>query len=356
MIVNSLYLNNFRNFDEINLNFSKGINVLAGKNGIGKTNILESIYISLVASSFKSTKQDDFIKFGSNFARGKINVEERGFQNEISFLFTDNRKKIFKIDNIKIKYFSELYDFSNVLVFFPEEIKIITENSIYRRNFLDSFIMKLVKGYKQKLNIYRNVIFRRNMLLKGRNISGYYQSEMNALTRKAVELSYEISLERYRMINLINEKISKIHSKLSGEDLKIEFNSILKDYSISRIDALNLILEEFSRYYKKDLETRFTNFGVHKENYSFILNGNNSKNFSSQGQKKNIIISVKMAQKDIFRDMKGVNPIVLLDDLFSELDRDRREKIIEYLNENQIFISTTDLRFVDGFDVNILNI
>lgn len=356
MIVNNLYLKDFRNIEEINLNFSDGINVLIGKNGIGKTNILESIYISLVASSFRSTKQEDFLKFGTSFTRGKVEVEERGFKNEISFLFTDNKKKVFKIDDIKIKSFSELYDFSNVLVFFPDETRVITETSVYRRNFLDSFIMKLVKGYKQKLNIYRNVIFRRNMLLKGRNLSSYYQSEMNSLTRKAVELCYEISLERYRMINLINEGLYEIHKKLCGEDLKIEFESILDDYSISRIDALNLILNKFSENYKKDLESRFTNFGVHKENYSFILNGKDAKSFSSQGQRKNIIISIKMAQKDIFESKKGVKPIILLDDLFSELDRDRRFEIVDYLRDNQIFISTTDLEFVKDFNVNILNI
>lgn len=356
MIVNNLYLNNFRNIEEKNLNFSNGINVLIGKNGIGKTNILESIYISLVAGSFRSTRQDDFIKFGTSFARGKINVQERSFKNDISFLFTNNKKKVFKIDDIKIKSFSELYDFSNVLVFFPDETRIITETSVYRRNFLDSFIMKLVKGYKQNLNIYKNVIFRRNMLLKGRNLSSYYQSEMNSLTRKAVELCYEISKERYNMINLINEKLSKIHKKLCNEDLKIEFESILDDYSLSRIDSLNFILDKFSQNYKKDLESRFTNFGVHKENYKFILNGNDAKSFSSQGQRKNIIISTKIAQKDIFELKKNVKPIILLDDLFSELDSERRFEIIDYLKENQIFISTTDFEFVKDFNVNVLNL
>lgn len=355
MIVKSIYLNNFRNFDELKLNFSDKINVLIGKNGIGKTNILESIYISLAGTSFKSVKQDEYIKFGSDFALGKAIVEEKKFENEISFLF-NNKKKIFKIDDIKIKSISELYDFSNVIVFFPDEIRIITENSIFRRNFLDSFIMKLVRGYKQKLNIYKNVIFRRNMLLKGRNLSSYYKQEMNALTKKAIELCYDISFERHRMIKLINDKIPKIHRELCNEDLKIEYHSILEDYSISKIDALNKILEEFSKSYKKDVETRVTNFGVHKEDFSFLLNSKNSKNFSSQGQKRNIIISTKMAQKDIFEEKKGIKPIILLDDLFSELDENRRFGIINYLRENQVFITTTDMSFVDGFDVNIINL
>lgn len=357
MIVEKIYLNNFRNFKEISLEFKENINILIGKNGIGKTNILEAIYLGLTASSFRGAKQEEFINFDEKFLRADVFVKERGFENKISYFYTNDKNKIFKIDDIKIKSLNELYDFSNVLVFFPDELRIITESPNFRRNFLDSFIMKMVKGYKQKLNLYRNVIFRRNLLLKGMNLSSFYKQEMNALTKKSAILCYEIANERKKMIDLINREINEIHKTLSNESLFIEYESVISDFSKSGEDKLHEILEGFSKSYKLDTENRITNFGVHKDNFNFILNGKNAKSFSSQGQKRNVIISVKMCQKNIFEKYKEIKPIILLDDLFSELDEGRRFNILDYLNENQVFITTTDLSFIEGNNkVNILNI
>lgn len=355
MIVEKVHLTNFRNLKDISFDFKENINILVGKNGIGKTNVLEAIYFSLVASSFRAVKQEDFISFGENFTKVDTFVKEKGFENKISFLYTDDKKKVFKIDDIKLKSVNELYDFSNVLGFFPDELRIITESPNYRRNFFDSFIMKMIKGYKQKLNMYRNVIFRRNLLLKGMNLSSFYKQEMNALTKKSALLCYEIGLERKKMIDLINREINSIHQKLAGETLYIEYESILSDYNKSESECLKEILENFSKSYKFDCENKTTNFGVHKENFKFILNGNDAKSFSSQGQKRNIIITTKMCQKNIFEKFKGVKPIILLDDLFSELDENRRYEILDYLTENQVFITTTDLSFVNNYNnVNII--
>lgn len=356
MKISQIYLNNFRNFDEISLDFKDNINVLVGKNAVGKTNILEAIYISLTANSFRTVKQDEFIKFEKDFTRGFVKVKENEFENKISFLYTRDKKKTFKIDDIKIKSLSELYEFSNVIGFFPDEIKILTESPVFRRNFFDSFIMKSVKDYKQTLNTYRNVIFRRNMLLRGINISSYYKEEMNALTKKAALLCYDIAINRKKCVDMMNEKIKPIHKKLANEDLFIEYKSVLSDFSNSKDICLKEILDKFYRSYKTDLENKTTNFGVHKENFNFILNENNAKLFSSQGQKRNIILSAKLSQKSIFEKNKSVKPIILLDDLFSELDKDRKCKILEYLSDNQVFITTTDLSFFENKDINILEI
>ncbi|MEB3060340.1 DNA replication and repair protein RecF [Parvimonas micra] len=355
MIVEKIHLTNFRNLKDISFEFKENINVFVGKNGIGKTNVLEAIYISLVASSFRQAKQEDFISFGENFTKVDTFVREKGFENKISFLYTDDKKKVFKIDDIKIKSVNELYDFSNVIGFFPDELKIITESPNFRRNFFDSFIMKMTKGYKQKLNLYRNVIFRRNLLLKGMNLSSFYKQEMNALTKKLALLCYEISMERKKLIDLINKEVNFIHQQLSGETLYIEYESILSNHKRSENECLKEILENFSRSYKIDSENKITSFGIHKENFKFILNGNDAKSFSSQGQKRNIIITIKMCQKNIFEEYKGVKPIILLDDLFSELDEDRRYEILEYLTDNQVFITTTDKSFVNNFkNINVI--
>ena len=213
----------------------------------------------------------------------------------------------------------------------------------------------MTKGYKQKLNLYRNVIFRRNLLLKGMNLSSFYKQEMNALTKKLALLCYEISMERKKLIDLINMEINSIHQQLSGETLSIEYESILSDYKKSENECLKEILENFSKSYRLDSENKTTNFGIHKENFKFILNGKDAKSFSSQGQKRNIIITVKMCQKNIFEEYKRVKPIILLDDLFSELDEDRRYEILEYLTDNQVFITTTDKSFVNNFkNINVI--
>lgn len=354
MLVEKINLNNFRNFKEISLDFKENINILVGKNGIGKTNILESIYTALTASSFKAFKQEEMIKFNEEFLRAEVFVKEKNFENKISYFYSNDKKKIFKIDDIKIKGISELYDFSNVLVFFPDEIKIITESPNFRRNFFDSFIMKIIKGYKQKLNLYKNVVFRRNILLKGINLSSYYKQEMNALTKKLAILCYEIAIERKKMTDLINKELIEIHKTLSKEDLFIEYESVISNFNKNKDDILREILDGFLKTYKLDTENKTTNFGIHKENFNFILNGKNARNFSSQGQKRNIIISVKMSQKNIFEKDKQIKPIILLDDLFSELDENRRYNILDYLSENQVFITTTDLSFIDKKEVNII--
>ena len=354
MIVEKIYLNNFRNFKDISLDFKENINVIVGKNGIGKTNILESIYIALTASSFKSVKQDELINQNEKFLKCDILLKEQNFKNKISYYYERSRGKVFKIDDIKVKNTNELYDFSNVLVFFPDEIRIITENSIFRRNFFDSFIMKMVKGYKEKLTLYRNVIFRRNMLLKGINISSFYKDEMNALTKKAAILCYDIAIERKKMIDLINNEIIEIHKTLSKEDLFIEYESIIFDFSKGKDFNIKEILHKFSTSYAKDIENKVTNYGVHKDDFKFILNEKNARSFSSQGQKRNIIISVKMCQKNIFEKYKKIKPIILLDDLFSELDENRRFNIVDYLYNNQVIITTTDLSIINKENVNII--
>lgn len=355
MIVDRVELKNFRNLKDVAFDFYKNINVLIGKNAVGKTNVLESIYISLVGCSFRAVKQDDFISFGENFTRVDTFIDEKGFKNKITFLYGDDRKKFLKIDDIKIKSLNELYDFSNVIGFFPNELKIITESSNYRRIFFDNFIMKMVKGYKQKLNLYRNVVFRRNLLLKGMNLSSFYKQEMNSLTKKLAILCYEISLERKKMIEYINEEMKYIDKNLMNESLYIEYDSIIYDYKKTKTECLNEILNKFLENYQLDSKTKSTNFGIHKDNYKFILDGRDARSFSSQGQKRNIILNIKMCQKNIFEKKKGIKPIILLDDLFSELDKQRSNKILEYLTENQVFITTTDLSFINNYEnVNII--
>ena len=150
-------------------------------------------------------------------------------------------------------------------------------------------------------------------------------------------------------------EINSIHQKLSGETLSIEYESILSDHSKSETECLKEILENFTKTYKLDCESKTTSFGIHKENFKFVLNGNDAKSFSSQGQKRNIIITVKMCQKNIFEEYKGVKPIILLDDLFSELDENRRYEILEYLTDNQVFITTTDKSFINDFkNINVI--
>ena len=194
------------------------------------------------------------------------------------------------------------------------------------------------------------------MLLRGINVSSYYREEMNAITKKSALLCYDISLERKKMIDMINENIGKIHKKLTNESLYLEYESILTNHFNNREVCIKEILDNFLKSYKLDCETKSTNFGVHKENYNFILNGKNARSFSSQGQKRNIIISVKMVQKDIFENNKEVKPIILLDDLFSELDENRRYELIEYLTDNQVFITTTDLHFLKNKKLNIVEL
>lgn len=356
MKVNRICLNNFRNFKSISLDFKDNINILQGKNAKGKTNILEAIFIALTSVSFRNAKANEWIKFNEPFLRCVVFVQEKNFENKISYSYEFDKKKVFKIDDIKLKSLNELYDFSNVLVFFSDEIKIITESSLFRRNFIDSFIVKMVKGYKQNLILYRNVIFRRNLLLKGMNISSYYKEEMNALTKKAAVLCFEISRQRKIMIDLINEQLKDIHKELTKESLYIEYESIVSSFSKSKEEILKEILDNFFKTYKLDTENKITNFGIHKENFKFILNDKDAKLFSSQGQKRNIIISVKMAQKNIFEKEKFVKPIVLLDDLFNELDEKRIDSILDYLNDNQIFITMTDMFNIDRKNVNIINI
>lgn len=356
MQIEKIFLENFRNFKNISLEFKDNINIIKGKNAKGKTNILEAIFLLLTASSFKSAKIIDLIKFNEDFFRVDLFVKEKNFENKISFSYQRDKKKIFKIDDIKIKNIKELYEFSNVLVFFSDEIRIITESPNFRRNFFDSFIMKIVMGYKEKLNLYKNIIFRRNLLLKGVNLSTFYKQEMNALTKKLAILSLDIAIERKKCIDLINKNLKDIHKKFINEDLFIKYESVISSFSKSKEVILKEILDGFLKSYKLDMESKTTNFGIHKENFTFLLNGNDAKHFSSQGQKRNIIISIKMAQKDIFEKHKEVKPIILLDDLFNELDENRIFNILDYLKENQVFITMTDVFDIDRKDVNIITI
>lgn len=339
MKIDSLSLMNFRNYETLNISFGD-LNIIYGLNGSGKTNIIEAIYTLALTKSFRINNDKVMIKKGKIKAKIKGNVLKNGDENTFGVEIS-NDGKVVTINGEKQDKVSDYVSRINVILFNPSDTRLIDESPMIRRKMLNIEISQIYKEYLVILTNYQRILKQRNFYLRGMYVNGSYTNTyLDILTKKLIEYGSIICKYREKFVDNINKYIASNYEKIFGSGtLKIRYVSTFKNKSEDDL------IKRYKDNYQKELSVGKTLEGIHHDDIVFVLDNNNLKEWGSEGQRKNAIISFKLAEISVINEIKGYYPILILDDLFSELDKEKVTNLLGMLDRNvQTFITTTDLK------------
>ena len=347
MKIDRLKLKNFRNYGNLDIEFDNKLNIIIGNNAQGKTNILEAIYFLSITKSNLAINDKVCIRHDTLFSKIEGNISSSINSNKkLSIIINSTGKKI-EINNVEIKKHADYIGNLRVIIFNPDNIRLIKDAPGNRRRFLNIEISQLYGKYINTLNAYNNVLKQRNEYLKIIKNSKVNYVYLDIINEKLVDLAAIIYEYRINFVNDINKYIGEIFKKIAGyEGLTIKYLPSIEIEDISFIKTK--LQKKLDANLDKEISYGNTLIGPHRDDFIFNLNNNDLLLYGSQGQQKLAILALKLAEIDVFNDVCGEYPVVLLDDLFSELDVEKRNKVINYLNKDiQIIVTTTDLKNVD---------
>lgn len=334
MKLKSLKLNNFRNYEYLDINFDKDINILYGDNAQGKTNILESIYFATTTKSHKGSKEKELIKFDCDNAHIELIVNKKEIEYCIDIHLKKNQTKGIAINKIPIKKASELFGIVNVVFFSPEDLNIIKNGPAERRRFIDLELSQLNKIYLSNLGNYNKIIIQRNKLLKEYSQKEDLIDTLDIWDEQLIMYGEKIIEQREEFINQINDIIKDIHRKLSGNKEEIK---LVYEKSTGTSNLRDSIIKNRNR----DLKMRSTSVGPHRDDIAFIVNGLDIRTYGSQGQQRTAALSLKMSEIELVKAIINDYPILLLDDVLSELDSNRQNYLLDSIKDVQTLITCT---------------
>ena len=348
MIVKSLKLKNFRNYTEqeielnfrnynlLNIEFDAATNIFCGDNAQGKTNILESIYLSGTTKSHRGTKDRDMIQFGHDEAHIETVVEKNGIPFQIDMHLKKNSPKGIAINKIPIRKASELFGIINIVFFSPEDLNIIKNGPAERRRFIDLELAQLDKLYLSDLSNYNRIINQRNKLLKDMYFNPGLRETLNIWDSQLVSYGSKIIEKREIFARQLSEIIGEIHSKLSGgrEQIVIQYEP---DVSIEDFE------QKMKDSQERDIRAKITSVGPHRDDFSFLVNGIDIRKYGSQGQQRTAALSLKLSEIELVKKITKDTPVLLLDDVLSELDSNRQNYLLNSIGDIQTIITCTGL-------------
>lgn len=348
MYVESLEVKNFRNYKDMNISFDTGTNILYGNNAQGKTNILEAVYLCGTSKSHRSAKDKEMIRFGSDDAHMKMIVKKNDIPIRIDMHLRKNKAKGIAINGIPIKKVSELFGVINVVFFSPEDLGIIKNGPAERRRFVDLELCQLDKLYVHNIMNYNKLLLQRNQLLKDLNF--FYDNDLystlDVWDTQIADYGSKIILRRNQFIDDLNEIIYGIHRNITNgkEELHIKYEPNIFG---------NNLYEELLKNRDKDIKYKSTSIGPHRDDISFFDGDIDIRKYGSQGQKRTAALSLKLSEIELVKSVIRDTPVLLLDDVLSELDRSRQGHLLNSLHNVQTVITCTGL---DDFVQNRFNI
>ena len=363
MRVAKIKLLNFRNYQRAEFSFSPGTNIIVGKNAQGKTNLLEAIFTCAIGKSMRAAKDNEVILFGQENAKIELEVEKKFGKTKIEIYFLKNKKAI-KINGLPIRRTGELLGELRCVFFSPDELKLIKESPEDRRRFMDISLSQISKAYFNSLNKYDKIIRSRNKLIKDfKDKNSVKKSNLSTLNlddfkrmisvydAQLSDCAAKISLSRNNLVLSIAPYAKRAHEFLTdgAEGLEIEYQTSFP-VETSVLNG-NEIVEKFKEKYlalyektlEKDLALGYTSIGPHRDDIKVLINKIDVKSFCSQGQQRTAALSLKLAELEIINKQTGEMPILILDDVLSELDEARRTKLLKFCSSTQTFISSTDV-------------
>ena len=347
MIIKSLELADFRNYESLEISFDKGTNIFYGDNAQGKTNILEAIYVSATTKSHKGSKDKEIIQFNKSEAHIRTYLLKDEEEIRVDMHLRGNKSKGIAIDGQKIKKAADLMGLLNVVLFSPEDLGIIKNGPAERRHFADMELCQLDSFYLYNLNHYNKIINQRNRLLKDMYMNPDLRETLNIWDSQLVSFGTKIIERRHKFASSLCEIIYEIHKKLSGgrEELIIKYEP---DVSIDDFEKVLAANQE------KDIRLKQTSTGPHRDDFSFIVNGIDIRKDGSQGQQRTAALSLKLSEIELVKKISRDVPVLLLDDVLSELDSNRQNYLLNSIGNIQTIITCTGLdEFINNrFEIN----
>lgn len=384
MFIRKIHLDNFRNYGRLDLDVGPSVNIFYGDNAQGKTNLVEGIYVASSITSHRTSRDSDLIKFGENeYKAGLELTDDDGSEIRLSSCYYTEKSdlntkghtgRILTRDNAVINKISDFMGVCNIVIFAPEDLNIVKNAPSYRRKFLNTLISKISPSYLNLLSDYSKILNNKNALLK--NIkssdgsSDIVNDQLNFWDYSLADLSADIIIKRYKFVRLVSDIASLRHSSISGgkENLSVEYSAIygavtalesflsenskydeymnkgLSEADYGRIKGIlsDLVLAKLKSVRNYDIEKHISSIGIQRDDIIIKLDGLPMKNFSSQGQQRTAALALKLSELEIIRMFVSSTPILILDDVFSELDKARRLSLVSAMKEAQIFITCTD--------------
>ncbi len=336
MVIKSLELADFRNYEALNISFDKGTTILYGDNAQGKTNILEAIYVSATTKSHKGSKDKEIINFAKEEAHIRTYLEKEDVEYRVDMHLRKNKSKGIAIDGQKIKKASELLGLLNVVFFSPEDLSIIKNGPSERRRFADMELCQLDDFYLYNLNHYNKIINQRNKLLKDMYFNQELKETLNIWDSQLISFGSKIIERREAFADQLCEIIKEIHSKLSGgkEEISVKYEP---DVTVDNFEA------KMKENQEKDIKFKLTSTGPHRDDFSFIVNGIDIRKYGSQGQQRTAALSLKLSEIEMVKKITKDTPVLLLDDVLSELDSNRQNYLLNSIGDIQTIITCTGL-------------
>ena len=362
MIIESLELKNYRNYRELSLSFDPGTNLLYGDNAQGKTNILEALYYCASAKSHRGSKDKEIIRFGEEEAHVKLLLRKRDVPYRIDMHLKMNSAKGIAVNGLPIRRASELFGILNAVLFSPEDLNIIKNGPADRRRFMDLELCQLDRSYVHALVSYNRALVQRNRLLKDISFQPELRETLDLWDAQLVNYGSQLIRARRDFLMRLNPVIGPIHSGLTGgkEEISVIYDSNTDEQEFE---------SSLARARESDLRQKITSVGPHRDDIGFFvkrtdaedqsaavprdLRGMDLRRFGSQGQQRTAALSLKLSEIGLMEQATGESPVLLLDDVLSELDTDRQKQLLKTISRIQTVITSTGMENLLGKDFRI---
>lgn len=344
MFIKKMMLINYRNYKELSIDLCKSINVFIGDNAQGKTNILEAIYYCGFAKSHRTSRDRELINWNGDSAYLSIGIGKERLDKRIDINILKSGKKVITVNSIKINKIGELFGNFNVVMFSPEDLKIIKDSPGIRRKFMDMEICQLNKKYYYNLVQYNKVLNERNTILKNRRLN---EDMLDIYDKQLVTYGEYIILKRVEYLEKINLYGNEIHKDITQgkEQIKFKYQSSIKQIDDIKNDFYYLL----KKNRKKDLERGISTIGPHRDDFNVFINDVETKSYGSQGQQRTAVLTMKFSSLRIIKEVTGEYPVLLLDDVLSELDFNRKKYILSTIGNIQTIITCTGVSDIEEY-------
>lgn len=346
MNVDFLRLQNFRNLKDISFEPGKKVNIIYGDNAQGKTNLLEAIWLLSGAKSFRPAKDQEYLLFGASGAQ--IEAEFWAEQRKQSAKIVFDQKKTAYLNEIKQSSVTGFAGVFTAVVFSPAHLNLVKEGPAFRRRFIDTSICQITPRYIDLIARYQRVLFQRNMLLKDISYTPALLDTLDVWDQKLCALAAQILSMRLRYTEKLKEKAAEIYAGISkGETLSIFYRCSVQEVSAEteKKEAEQKMRGLLLQMRAEDLRSRTTGVGPHRDDLEIFIDEKNIRSFGSQGQQRSAVLALKLAESLCMGEMLGENPVILLDDVMSELDHSRRDYLLNHLDQNQVFVTCCDKNY-----------
>ncbi len=348
MRVKTLSLNQFRNYDQAIITPGEGVTVFVGPNAQGKTNVLEALHLCCLGRSHRTSRDEELIRWGADAARVHITTEQQDGTHEVSILLSkaQKKKKQVRIGSRPAERIGELLGHVCGVLFSPEDLQIVKSGPAERRRFIDMQLSQLRPSYFYALQRAQRALIQRNALLKEIAKNPAYLPTLDAWDEQLCTAGGEIARNRRQAIQVLSQAAARTHATLTGGRETLELRYISQ---VAEAENPEETLRARLRAARgEDLRRMTTTVGVHRDDIGIAINGKDARTFASQGQQRSAVLALKLAQLDLFWQERGEAPILMLDDVMSELDPGRRRQLLERLDRVQTFVTCTDLSDLGG--------